>query len=193
MKKFGLATQIFVALVLGIVVGAVFYGNKTAISYITPIGDIFIHLIKMIVVPIVISALIVAVAGVGDMKKLGKLGGKTILYFEIITTIAILMGLLAANIFQPGTGVDMSNLQQSDISSYKQTADATEKKGFAETIVHIVPKNVFESISQGDLLPIIFFSVLFGLGVAAIGEKGKPVFNFFEGVLKQCFGLQIKL
>ena len=74
MKKFGLATQIFVALVLGIVVGAVFYGNKTAISYITPIGDIFIHLIKMIVVPIVISALIVAVAGVGDMKKLGKLG-----------------------------------------------------------------------------------------------------------------------
>ena len=187
MKKFGLATQIFVALVLGIVVGAVFYGNKTAISYITPIGDIFIHLIKMIVVPIVISALIVAVAGVGDMKKLGKLGGKTILYFEIITTIAILMGLLAANIFQPGTGVDMSNLQQSDISSYKQTADATEKKGFAETIVHIVPKNVFESIAQGDLLPIIFFSVLFGLGVAAIGEKGKPVFNFFEGVLEAMF------
>ena len=72
MKKFGLATQIFVALVLGIVVGAVFYGNKTAISYITPIGDIFIHLIKMIVVPIVISALIVAVAGVGDMKSLGN-------------------------------------------------------------------------------------------------------------------------
>lgn len=128
MKKFGLATQIFVALVLGIVVGAIFYGNKTAISYITPIGDIFIHLIKMIVVPIVISALIVAVAGVGDMKKLGKLGGKTILYFEIITTIAILMGLIAANVFQPGTGVDMSNLQQSDISSYKETADSTQKK-----------------------------------------------------------------
>ncbi|HDR4364956.1 TPA: cation:dicarboxylase symporter family transporter [Bacillus cereus] len=187
MKKFGLATQIFVALVLGIVVGAIFYGNKTAISYITPVGDIFIHLIKMIVVPIVISALIVAVAGVGDMKKLGKLGGKTILYFEIITTIAILMGLLAANIFQPGTGVDMNNLQQSDISSYKQTADATVKQGFAETIVHIVPKNVFESIAQGDLLPIIFFSVLFGLGVAAIGEKGKPVFHFFEGVLEAMF------
>ncbi|WP_242145740.1 MULTISPECIES: cation:dicarboxylate symporter family transporter [unclassified Bacillus cereus group] len=187
MKKFGLATQIFVALVLGIVVGAIFSGNKTAISYITPIGDIFIHLIKMIVVPIVISALIVAVAGVGDMKKLGKLGGKTILYFEIITTIAILMGLIAANVFHPGTGVDMNNLQQSDISSYKQTADATQKQGFAETIVNIVPKNVFESIAQGDLLPIIFFSVLFGLGVAAIGEKGRPVFHFFEGVLEAMF------
>ena len=102
----------------------------------------------MIVVPIVISALIVAVAGVGDMKKLGKLGGKTILYFEIITTIAILMGLLAANIFQPGTGVDMSNLQQSDISSYKQTADATEKKGFADTIVHIVPKTYLNRLHK---------------------------------------------
>lgn len=175
MKKFGLATQIFVALVLAIVVGAIFSGNKTAISYITPIGDIFIHLIKMIVVPIVISALIVAVAGVGDMKKLGKLGGKTktILYFEIITTIAILMGVIAANVFHLGTGVDMNDLQQSDISSYKETADTTQKKGFAETIVHIVPMNVIQSMAQGDLLPIIFFSVLFGLGVAAIGEKGK--------------------
>ncbi len=169
------------------------YGNKTAISYITPIGDIFIHLIKMIVVPIVISALIVAVAGVGDMKKLGKLGGKTILYFEIITTIAILMGLLAANIFQPGTGVDMSNLQQSDISSYKQTADATEKKGFAETIVHIVPKNVFESIAQGDLLPIIFFSVLFGLELRQLGKKESLFLTFLKAYSKRCFGLQIKL
>ncbi|CAG9611921.1 Proton/sodium-glutamate symport protein [Bacillus rhizoplanae] len=187
MKKFGLATQIFVALVLGVVVGAIFSGNKTAISYIQPLGDIFIHLIKMIVVPIVISALVVAVAGVGDMKKLGKLGGKTILYFEIITTIAILMGLIAANVFHPGTGVDMSHLQQTDISSYQASAEATEKKGFADTIVHIVPTNVFESIAKGDLLPIIFFSVLFGLGVAAIGEKGKPVFSFFEGVLEAMF------
>ncbi|MGR5922533.1 cation:dicarboxylate symporter family transporter [Bacillus paranthracis] len=173
MKKFGLATQIFVALVLGIVVGAVFYGNKTAISYITPIGDIFIHLIKMIVVPIVISALIVAVAGVGDMKKLGKLGGKTILLFRNYYDDCYFDGITCSEYIPTGTGVDMSNLQQSDISSYKQTADATEKKGFADTIVHIVPKNVFESIAQGDLLPIIFFSVLFGLGVAAIGEKRK--------------------
>ncbi len=96
MKKFGLATQIFVALILGIVVGAVFYGNKTAKAYITPIGDIFIHLIKMIVMPIVIATLIVAVAvaGVGDLKKLGKLGGKTLLYFEVITTIVLGNGLL---------------------------------------------------------------------------------------------------
>lgn len=187
MKKFGLATQIFIALILGIGVGALVYGNDTAISYIQPIGDIFIHLIKMIVMPIVISALIVAVAGVGDMKKLGKLGGKTLLYFEIITTLALGIGLLAANLFHPGKGVDMNHLQKGDISAYQQTAEATQQGGFAETIVHIFPKNVFESMSQGDLLPIIFFSVLFGLGVAAIGEKGKPVLGFFEGVLEAMF------
>ncbi|KQL41466.1 glutamate:protein symporter [Bacillus sp. FJAT-25509] len=187
MKKFGLATQIFVALILGIVVGALVYGNEKAISYIQPIGDIFIHLIKMIVMPIVISALVVAVAGVGDIKKLGKLGGKTLLYFEIITTIALGIGMLAANVFHPGKGVDMSHLQKGDISAYEQTATATQQSGFAETIVHIFPKNVFESMAQGDLLPIIFFSVLFGLGVAAIGEKGKPVLGFFEGVLEAMF------
>ncbi|UPM54503.1 cation:dicarboxylate symporter family transporter [Gottfriedia acidiceleris] len=187
MKKFGLATQIFVALILGIVVGALVYGNEKAISYIQPIGDIFIHLIKMIVMPIVISALVVAVAGVGDIKKLGKLGGKTLLYFEIITTIALGIGMIAANLFHPGKGVDMTHLQKGDISAYEQTATATQQSGFAETIVHIFPKNVFESMAQGDLLPIIFFSVLFGLGVAAIGDKGKPVLGFFEGILEAMF------
>lgn len=187
MKKFGLATQIFVALILGIVVGAVFHGNETAMAIMVPIGDIFIHLIKMIVVPIVIAALVVSIAGVGDIKKLGKLGGKTILYFEIVTTIAIAIGLLAANLFHPGSGLDTSNLEKSDISKYEETTKTAESQGFAEAIVHIVPKNIFESMAQADLLPIIFFSVLFGLGIAAIGEKGKPVLGFFEGVLEAMF------
>ncbi|WP_394236935.1 cation:dicarboxylate symporter family transporter [Niallia oryzisoli] len=187
MKKFGLATQIFVALVLGIVVGTLFHGNETAMAIMAPMGDIFIHLIKMIVIPIVVAALIVSIAGVGDIKKLGKLGGKTILYFEIVTTFAIAIGLLAANLFHPGSGLDTSNLEKSDISKYEETTNAAESQGFAETIVHIVPKNIFESMAQGDLLPIIFFSVLFGLGVAAIREKGKPVLSFFEGVLEAMF------
>ncbi|KAA9022291.1 cation:dicarboxylate symporter family transporter [Niallia endozanthoxylica] len=187
MKKFGLATQILVALVLGIVVGTLFHGNEMAMAIMVPMGDIFIHLIKMIVIPIVVAALIVSIAGVGDIKKLGKLGGRTILYFEIVTTIAIAIGLLAANLFHPGSGLDTSNLEKSDISKYEETTKTAEGQGFAETIVHIVPKNIFESMAQGDLLPIIFFSVLFGLGVAAIREKGKPVLSFFEGVLEAMF------
>ncbi|MEJ8547563.1 cation:dicarboxylate symporter family transporter [Brevibacillus borstelensis] len=187
MKRFGLAIQIVIGLFLGILVGAIFYGNPAVASYLQPIGDIFIRLIKMIVVPIVISTLIVGVAGVGDIKKLGKIGGKTILYFEIVTTIAIIVGLVAANLFHPGVGVDMTHLTKTDIHQYVETAESTQSHGFVDTFVNIVPKNVFEAIVKGDMLAIIFFSVLFGLGVAAAGEKGQPVLRFFQGVADAMF------
>jgi len=187
MKKISLAWQIFIGLALGIIVGAVFYGNPHVASYLQPIGDIFIRLIKMIVVPIVISSLIVGVAGVGDMKSLGKLGGKTLLYFEIITTIAIFVGLLAANVFQPGAGVDKSKLVKTDINSYVSTAEQTESHSMIDTVVNIVPTNIIQSIANGEMLPIIFFSVMFGLGVAAIGEKGTPIINFFRGTADAMF------
>ncbi|MCY7708681.1 cation:dicarboxylase symporter family transporter [Bacillus safensis] len=194
MKKLGLASQILIALVLGVVVGAMFYQNETVINVLTPIGDIFIHLIKMIVLPIVIAALIVAVAGVGDMKTIGRLGGKTILYFEIVTTIALAVGLLAANVFHPGTGIDMSSMEKGDISKYEETSKASsEKATFSETLVHLVPTNVFQSIAEGDLLPTIFFTVLFGLGIAAVGDKGKPVLGFFEGILEAMFWVTNKV
>lgn len=187
MKKISLAWQIFIGLALGIIVGAVFYGNPYVAGYLQPIGDIFIRLIKMIVVPIVISSLIVGVAGVGDMKSLGKLGGKTLLYFEIITTIAIIVGLLAANVFQPGDGVDQSKLTKTDINSYVDTAEQTESHSMMDTFVNIVPTNIIQSLADGDMLAIIFFSVMFGLGVAAIGEKGLPILNFFRGTADAMF------
>lgn len=187
MKRFGLAMQIVVGLILGILVGAIFYGNPAVATYLQPIGDIFLRLIKMIVVPIVVATLIVGVAGVGDMKKLGKIGGKTILYFEIVTTIAIIVGLLAANIFQPGLGVDRTVLTKTDIHKYVDTAETTQSHGMVETFVNIVPTNVFDALARGDMLAIIFFSVLFGLGVAAAGEKGRPVLNFFNGVADAMF------
>ena len=187
MKKFGLAGQIFIGLLLGIAVGAIFYGSPTITSYLQPIGDIFLRLIKMIVVPIVIASIVVAVAGVGDIKQLGKIGGKTILYFEIITTIAINVGLASANIFQPGTGVNMSELQQTDIHSYVETAETQESKSLVDTLVEIVPTNPIAAIVEGDMLAIIFFSLVFGLGISAIGEKGKPVLAFFQGTADAMF------
>ncbi len=187
MRKIGLAWQILIGLILGIIVGAVFYGNPNVATYLQPIGDIFLRLIKMIVIPIVVSSLIVGVANVGDVKKLGKLGGKTILYFEIITTIAIVVGLLAANVFQPGAGVNMKSLEKTDIQSYIDTTNEVQHHSMVETFVNIVPKNVFESLATGNMLPIIFFSVMFGLGVAAIGEKGKPVLRFFQGTAEAMF------
>ncbi|MGG1658166.1 cation:dicarboxylate symporter family transporter [Brevibacillus sp. NRS-1366] len=187
MKRFGLAIQIVIGLILGILVGAIFFGNPAVATYLQPIGDIFLRLIKMIVVPIVIATLIVGVAGVGDVKKLGKIGGKTILYFEIVTTIAIAVGLLAANLFQPGVGVDMSHLAKTDIHTYVEAAESTQSHSMIDTFVNIVPKNIFDAIVRGDMLAIIFFSVLFGLGVAAAGEKGKPVLAFFQGVADAMF------
>lgn len=179
--------QILIGLVLGIIVGAVFYGNTNVQTYLQPLGDIFLNLIKMIVVPIIISTLIVGVAGTGDMKQLGRLGGKTLIYFEVITTVAIVIGLLAANIFQPGAGIDMNELQQTDISSYVETTEAEEDKSPFQVIVDIVPKNIINAMAEGDMLAIIFFSVIFGLGVAAIGERGKPVLAFFQGTADAMF------
>ncbi|MDP1421546.1 cation:dicarboxylase symporter family transporter [Peribacillus simplex] len=191
MKKFklSLASQIFIGLILGIIVGAIFYGNETAQSFLQPFGDIFLRMIKMIVVPIIVSSLIVAVAGVGDLKAVGKLGAKSLSYFVVVTMIAIAIGLISANIIQPGAGVNMNNLEQTDISTYVDTAETKQHESFVDTLVHIVPSNPVKAMVEGDMLAIIFFSVLFGLSIAAIGEKGKPVFRFFQGTAEGMFYL----
>lgn len=187
--KFTLAYQILVGLVLGIIVGAVFFGNPSVEKYLQPIGTMFINMIKMIVVPIIVSTLILGVAGTGDIKQLGKLGGKTLIYFEVVTTFAIVVGLLAANLFQPGEGIDMSSLAKGDIDQYVQTTEQVQKEdhGILDIIVGIVPDNIVEAMAAGEMLPIIFFSVLFGLGIAAVGDKGKPVLAFFQGTADAMF------
>ncbi|MFE5429996.1 cation:dicarboxylate symporter family transporter [Peribacillus simplex] len=191
MKKFklSLASQIFIGLILGIIVGAIFYGNETAQNFLQPFGDIFLRMIKMIVVPIIVSSLIVAVAGVGDLKAVGKLGAKSLSYFVVVTMIAIAVGLISANIIQPGAGVNMNNLEQTDISTYVDTAETKQHESFVDTLVHIVPSNPVKAMVEGDMLAIIFFSVLFGLSIAAIGEKGRPVFRFFQGTAEGMFYL----
>jgi proton glutamate symport protein len=124
--KVSLAWQILIALVLGILLGSYLHYHSDSRDWLianllSPAGDIFIHLIKMIVVPIVISTLVVGIAGVGDAKQLGRIGAKTIIYFEVITTVAIILGITLANVFQPGSGIDMSQLATVDISKYQST------------------------------------------------------------------------
>ena len=185
--KFPLAYQILVGLILGIIVGAVFYGNPAIDTYLQPLGTIFINMIKMIVVPIIVSTLIVGVAGTGDIKQLGKLGGKTMLYFQVVSLIAIVVGLSAANIFKPGVGIDMSTLTKGDIDQYVQTTEEVQNEGIMDVLVGIVPSNIVDSMANADMLPLIFFSVLFGLGIASIGERGKPVLAFFQGTADAMF------
>ena len=193
--KISLAWQILTALVLGIVVGAVLHNQPDnrewlVTNILSPAGDIFIHLIKMIVVPIVISSLIVGIAGVGDAKKLGRIGVKTILYFEVITTIAIVVGITLANVFQPGTGIDMSTLATVDISKYEATTAEVQggPHSLVTTILSLIPQNIFAAIARGDMLPIIFFSVLFGLGLSSLpSEQRDPLVNLFRGISEAMF------
>ncbi|MFI8376265.1 glutamate/aspartate:proton symporter GltP [Pseudomonas helleri] len=192
--KLSLAWQILIGLVLGIAIGALlnhFSAEKAwwISNVLQPAGDIFIRLIKMIVIPIVISSLVVGIAGVGDAKKLGRIGLKTIIYFEIVTTIAILVGLVLANVFQPGAGIDMSTLGTVDISKYAATAaEVTHEHAFIETILNLIPSNIFAAMARGEMLPIIFFSVLFGLGLSSLNaELRDPLVKTFQGVSESMF------
>ncbi|XUP00742.1 Proton/glutamate-aspartate symporter [Lactiplantibacillus argentoratensis] len=154
--RLSLGWQILIGLVLGIVLGVVFYGNKTAITAMQNIGTMFISLIQMIVLPIVVACLITGIANMGDLKKLGRIGGKTIIYFEIMTTIAIALGLLMGNIFHPGDYIDIHQLHASNISQYVQTAKTVSHNGIWSTVMGIIPTNVFKSLSAGDMIPVIF-------------------------------------
>lgn len=188
-KPIGLAWQILIGLILGITVGGVFYGNPHVAEWLKPIGDIFIRMMKMIVVPIVFTTIVLGVSSVGSPKSLGRLGVKTLGYFTIVTMIAIFTGLFAANLIEPGAGINMSTLDKTDISSYVATEETTQDAGLVDKIVNIVPTNILDAMVRGDMLAIIFFSVLFGLGVGFAGEKGQPVVRFFEGVAAAMFNL----
>jgi len=192
--KLSLAWQIVIGLLLGVAVGALlnhFSAEKAwwISNVLQPAGDIFIRLIKMIVVPIVISSLIVGIAGVGDAKKLGSIGLKTILYFEVVTTIAIVVGLVLANLFHPGAGIDMSTLGTVDISKYQATAaEVQHEHAFIETLLNLIPSNIFAALMRGEMLPIIFFSVMFGMGLSSLNaDLREPLVRTFQGVSETMF------
>ena len=197
-KKISLPTQVIIALVLGVIAGLLLYGQDDVANYIKPFGDVFLNLIKMIIIPIVFCSLALSISNLGDSKKVGSYGWKAILYFEIITSIAIGLGLIIGNLFKPGSGLDPDKLPKGDITKYQSSAHSAEQattygNHLIDTLVHIVPTNLFESMAKGELLPIIFFAVFFGLGLAAIGEKAEPVKGFLNGTLEAVFWMINKI
>ena len=197
-KKISLPTQVIIALVLGVIAGLLLYGQDDVANYIKPFGDVFLNLIKMIIIPFVFCSLALSISNLGDSKKVGSYGWKAILYFEIITTIAIGLGLIIGNLFKPGSGLDPDKLPKGDITKYQSSAHSAEQattygNHLIDTLVHIVPTNLFESMAKGELLPIIFFAVFFGLGLAAIGEKAEPVKGFLNGTLEAVFWMINKI
>ncbi|MCY8040662.1 glutamate-aspartate/proton symporter GltP [Bacillus spizizenii] len=179
-----IAFQILIALAVGAVVGHFFPDFGMALR---PVGDGFIRLIKMIVVPIVFSTIVIGAAGSGSMKKMGSLGIKTIIWFEVITTLVLGLGLVLANVLKPGVGLDLSHLAKKDINELSGYTDKVVD--FKQMILDIIPTNIIDVMARNDLLAVIFFAILFGVAAAGIGKASEPVMNFFESTAQIMFKL----
>lgn len=170
-KSLSLAWQMMVGLVLGIIVGAM-VDSSFAQTYLQPLGTLFIRLIRMVVVPLVLATIIAGAAGISDTAKLGRVAVKVLLVYAITTAIAVAIGLVFANFIQPGIGLNLSTegLQMKAVTS----------PNLVDTLLDIVPINPMEALSKGSMLQIIFFAVIFGFALSGLGDRGKPVLNFFN-------------
>jgi aerobic C4-dicarboxylate transport protein len=182
-----LTVQVLIAIVIGILIGQFYPAFAVQLKVL---GDIFVKMIKMVIAPIVFFTIVIGFANMGDMKKIGRIGGKAILYFEIITTFAMAIGIAVMYLVNPGAGMDVSKVGKSAAEVAKYTKQASETPhGFVDFIASIIPDNAVAAFSKGEMLPVLFFSVLFGLALASLGAKGKPVTEFFEKLNEVFFKL----
>ena len=164
-----LTVQVLLAVSLGILLGVIAPGTAKSLK---PIGDTFINLVKMVITPIIFLTIVHGIASMADLRKLGRVGGKALLYFELVSTLALVIGLIIVNVTKPGAGLDISTMQLGDVSKYT-TAGAQQST--LEFLLHIVPSNVVAAFASGELLPVVFFSVLFGVALTAVGDAGRDI------------------
>lgn len=177
--------RVLVAIAIGIVLGY-FYPNVA--SQMKPLGDGFIKLIKMMIAPIIFTTVVVGIASMGDMKKVGRVGLKALIYFEVLTSIALVIGLIVVKIYQPGAGInaDVASLDTKAIASYASQAKSLSTVDF---LMNIIPNNVVDAFAKGEILQVLLFSILLGLALSAMGDKGKPVVKFLEEFSHALFGV----
>lgn len=173
-------TQIFIGLVLGIVLGVVWPEAGVAIR---PLAEAFLRMIRMIIAPLLFATLVIGVAGTGDLKAMGRIGLKAIIYFEVATTIALFLGLLLVNVFKPGAGVDIP--LAGDTAAVSAMSQAQQRPW--DIFLHLFPTSVVDSMARGDILQVVVFSMFFGVALAAIGDKGKPVLEVLESTAQVMF------
>src|SRR6186713_2164789 len=168
--------QVITAIVLGVALGH-FYPDAGAAM--KPLGDGFIKLIKMIIAPIIFCTVVVGIAGMEDMKKVGKTGGLALLYFEIVSSIALVVGLVIINIVQPGAGmnVDPASLDTKQVSAYTGPG---KMQGTVDFLLAIIPNTVIDAFAKGEILQVLLFSVLFGFALHKFGGRGTLVFDMIE-------------
>jgi aerobic C4-dicarboxylate transport protein len=177
--------QVIVAIVLGVLLGYFFPDTGTAMK---PLGDGFIKLIKMIIAPIIFCTVVVGIAGMESMKTVGKTGGYALLYFEAVSTLALLVGLVIINVFQPGAGmnIDPASLDTKSVAAF---AAPGKMQSTTEFLLNVIPNTVVDAFAKGEILQVLVFSVLFGFALHGFGAKGEPVFEFIDKVSHVLFGI----
>lgn len=179
--------QVVVGIAVGVLLGVFFPDFATKLK---PLGDAFIKMIKMVIAPLIFSSIVIGIAGMQDTKKVGKIGLTSIIYFEIMTSIALFIGLLFVNIIRPGSGmhINPATLDGSSVSTYVQKSK--EAHSFVDWVLGIIPDNVISSIASDNLLQTLFFSVFFGLALTKIGDKtSKPILEVLNSFLKALFAI----
>jgi len=179
-RGFTLTQQIFTGLVLGIIVGAIVDATHPEYAvYFRPFSQLFLRLIKMVIAPLIFATLVAGIAGAGHFKVVGRMGLRALIYFEVVTTLALVIGLIAVNLTKPGVGVNLPMGAPSDISAKPQTWD--------QILLHVVPESVMDAMAKGDVLQIVVFSIFFGIALGMIGEKGRPVLAWCEALAETMF------
>ena len=179
--------QVIVGILVGIFFGAFFPDFAVKLK---PLGDAFIKLIKMVIAPLIFSSIVIGIAGMKDVKKVGKIGLTSIIYFEIMTTVALIIGLVFVNIIEPGRGMnaDPASLDISSVSHY--IAESKKPHTFMDFVIGIIPDNVIASVASDNLLQVLVFAVLFGVGMTKIGQKAsEPIINVLQSFLKVLFSI----
>lgn len=182
-KSSKLTLFIFLALVLGVIFG---WLDPVHASKMQPVADAFLKMVKMIIAPLIFATLVVGIAGHGDVKNLGKIGLKTIIYFEIITTFALVLGLVMANIFKPGVdfNIDLSNVS---MAAVEKMQNVHIDHSLTHMILDMIPTSVFKAMAEGNLLQIVVFAIFFALAICAVGQKARPVLDFLHSTCEIMF------
>ena len=181
----GLYAQVILGILLGITIG--FFFPAFAVN-LKPLGDGFIRLVKMMIAPVIFCTIVNGIAGMQNIKKVGRIGIKTIVYFEVISTLALLIGMIVINLMKPGVGmnIDPATLDAQSVTTYITQSKETDTVSF---LLQIVPENIINALSNGNLLQILFFSVLFGIALSQIGEKAKPLLNGIKSLQAGLFAV----
>ena len=176
-----LTVQVLFAVACGIALGILAPDTAKAMK---PLGDTFIKLVKMIIGPVIFLTIVLGISNIADVKKIGRVGGKAFLYFEIVSTVALAIGLTVVNLTRPGSGLDISTLAKGDITAYAKQGEALK---FIDFLTHIVPSSPVQAFAEGEILQIVFFAVLFGFAMVMVGGVVKPLAEVLEKTLDVFF------